>query len=65
MSIISDMTRWKKDATEFDVSIRTLKNKDGSESFDCAVPKPIIELLNYPKKLTFKLRGKKIEIESE
>ena len=56
------MTRWKKDATKFLVSIRTLRNKDGSKSFDCAVPKPIMEKLNRPSKLEFKIVGKRIEV---
>ena len=56
------MTRWKKDATEFLVSIRTLKNKDGSKSFDCAVPKPIMEKLDGPSKLEFRIVGKRIEV---
>ena len=62
MTRMRAVTRWKKDATEFPVSLRTLINKDGSESFDCAVPKPIVEMLNRPAKLEFRIAGKRIEV---
>ena len=57
-----NMTRWKKDTTKFPVSVRTLTNRDGSESFDCSVPKPVFNLLGRPDKLEFRIIGKKVEV---
>ena len=45
------MTRWKKDETEFTVSLFI----DKSRGSMCIVPKPIVEKLDNPKKLKFKL----------
>lgn len=59
------MTKWKKDTTEFDMSVHVLKNKDGSKSYTCYVPKPIMDMLNYPNRIIFKKKGKKIEIQGE
>ncbi len=55
------MTRWKKDAKEFVVSLNKSKNRDGSESLICRIPKPIAESLNNPDSLLFKL-GKNIVV---
>lgn len=55
------MTRWKKDAREFSVSL----SNDGADSFVCRVPKPILEMLNNPHKIKFMITGKKIEIQAD
>ena len=57
------MTRWKKDAKEFEVTVNTLSNRNGSDSQVCVIPKPIIELLNHPSRLKFKIVGKTKRIE--
>lgn len=56
------MTRWKKDETEFSVSINTLSNRNGSTSQVCTIPKPIIEFLKDPEKIKFVIRGKGIVV---
>ena len=58
------MTRWKKDAKEFDVSLSRSKNRDGSESLICRIPKPIIESLDSPDSILFKLGKNKISVEA-
>lgn len=52
------MTRWKKDAKEFVVSL----NDDGSQSVICRIPKPILEKLGDPKNLKFMIKGKSIVV---
>ena len=54
------MTRWKKDAKEFDVRLNKSKNKDGSQSKICRVPKPITDRLNNPSSIKFVIEGRKI-----
>ena len=58
------MTRWKKDETEFDVSISPSKNKDGSQSLICRIPRPIVESLGSPDSLKFKIKKKGIVVEA-
>ena len=50
------MTRWRKNAKEFDVSL----NDDGSQSKICRIPKPILEILGNPNAIRFAIQGKKI-----
>ncbi len=57
------MTRWARDAKEFDVSLTKSKNKGTTESVICRVPVPIFEKLGKPKRLNFKIQGKKIIVE--
>lgn len=54
------MTAWRKGEKEFEVVITTSKNRDGSASYSCRIPKPIIEKLEKPSKIKFILKGKKI-----
>ena len=54
------MPKWKKDATEFTVSLGFNEIK----GYWCTIPKPVVEALGTPKRITFKLKGKKAEIES-
>jgi len=57
------MTRWAKDAKEFYVSLSKSKNRDGSESLICRIPKPIIDSLDNPDSLLFKMSKNKVFIE--
>lgn len=50
------MTKWKKDAKEFTVSIN-YGYKRGNQAY---IPKPILEKLSSPKKITFVISGKDI-----
>ena len=54
------MTRWKKDETEFPVSVSS-----NGHTKSCRIPKPILELLENPNSLKFIIKGKHIEIEGE
>lgn len=54
------MTRWAKDAKEFNVSLSKSTNADGSQSLICRVPKPIVDFLGDPNKLKFLIKGKSI-----
>ena len=62
------MTRWKKDAKEFDMALSSSKNKDGSESLSCRIPKilveSLVESLGNPNSLRFKLRKNNIIVEA-
>jgi hypothetical protein len=52
------MPKWKKDATEFTVSVNF--NKD--RGYQSSIPKPIIDELGEPDKITFVIDGKNIRI---
>lgn len=56
--------RYAKDAKEFNASLSKSKNRDGSISLICRIPKPVIELLNNPDSLLFKLGKNKVSIEA-
>jgi len=53
------MPKWKEGETEFSVSV----NDDGNGSNTCRIPKPIMDRMNYPKRIKFLLIGKRIEIQ--
>jgi len=54
------MPKWKEGATEFTVSLGENKVK----GYWVTVPKPIVELLGTPEKITFMVKSKgKIEVE--
>ncbi len=53
------MPKWKKDETEFSVSV----SNDGNGSNVCRIPKPVIEKLGNPDRIKFVLSGKKIVID--
>ena len=50
------MTRWKKDETEFTVSLFV----DKSRGSMCIVPKPIVDMLGEPDSLKFRIKNKDI-----
>jgi hypothetical protein len=52
------MPKWKKHATVFTVSV----NYNPKRGTLCSIPKPIVEVLDRPERITFLLKGKKIEI---
>jgi len=58
------LTRWKKDAKEFDVRLSKSKNKGGSQSKICRVPKPIIDRLHDPSSIKFVIDGRKIIVKA-
>ena len=49
------MPKWKKGETKFTVRI-SYDNRRGIQAY---IPKPIMELLGNPDKITFTIRGKK------
>lgn len=56
------MTSWPKDATEFTVSVtRNVKSKT-SYSY---IPKPILDMLDTPKRITFVLQDGLIVVRAE
>ncbi len=51
------MTKWKKDANEFVVSVMHSQHRNL-----ITVPKPLMDLLDDPKSITFKVKKGKITI---
>jgi len=56
--------RYAKDAKEFTASLSKSKNRDGSISLICRVPKSIIDRLGSPSSIKFVITGKKIIVEA-
>lgn len=54
------MPRWKKGSREFTVSV----NSHDTRGYQCTIPKPVIEVLGEPERITFMIKGKKVEIKS-
>lgn len=55
------MPKWKKDAKEFEVGVNYAEGRGYSSS----IPKPIIDILENPKRIKFVIReNEKIELES-
>ena len=54
------MPKWKKNATEFTVSV----NFNKIRGYQSSIPKPIIDILDDPKAVRFVVKGKKIELTS-
>lgn len=53
------MTRWKKDAQEFEVGVNFVEGRGYSSS----IPKPIMEILGNPNSIKYVIRkGNKIEV---
>lgn len=55
------MPKWKKDAKEFTVSV----NFNEDRGYQSSIPKPIIDALGDPKKVTFVMDGKTIRVRPE
>lgn len=55
------MPRWKEGTSEFTVTV----NKHEHRGYQVNIPKPIMEVLGEPDKITFEItKGKKVEIEA-
>jgi hypothetical protein len=54
--------RYAKDAKEFNASLSKSKNRDGSISMICRIPKPILVMLGEPSGIKFVIQGKKIVV---
>lgn len=55
------MPKWKEGATEFTVGV----NFHAKRGYASSIPKPVIDVLGNPKKITFSVKGKgKVEIEA-
>lgn len=52
------MPKWKKDAKEFTVSV----NYNEIRGYQSSIPKPIMDVLGAPDKVTFIVNGDKIKI---
>lgn len=52
------MPKWKKDETEFTVSL----GYNDVKGYWVTVPKPIVQILGEPDKITFEVKGKKVEV---
>ncbi len=55
------LTRWKKGAKEFSVSL----SNDGSDGLSCRLPKPISEILGKPERIKFVIKDKRITVTSD
>jgi hypothetical protein len=53
------MPRWKKDETRFQVSI----SSNETRGYQATIPKPIVERLSNPHRITFVVKGKRIIVE--
>jgi len=54
------MTKWKKDAKEFVVSV----NYNDSRGSQCNIPKPVLEFLENPEKIKFVITEKNVKIKA-
>ncbi|MGI0037821.1 MAG: hypothetical protein ACRD99_05635 [Nitrososphaera sp.] len=54
------MPKWKKDATEFEISVTSHELR----GFQAYLPKPIMEMLGVPKTVKFMVKGKRVELEA-
>ena len=54
------MAKWKEGATEFTVGVGYSKGR----GYACTIPRPVIEALGEPERITFVIKGKRVEIES-
>jgi hypothetical protein len=49
------LPKWKKDADHFTVSV----NHNKTRGYQSSIPKPVIEILGNPDKITFVIKPKK------
>ena len=54
------MTKWKKDAKEFIVSV----NYNDARGSQCNIPKPVLEFLENPEKIKFVITEKNVKIKA-
>ena len=60
MRKLSVMPKWKEGATEFTVGVGYSENR----GYACTIPRPIIEALGEPDRITFMIKGERVEIVS-
>lgn len=53
--------KWKKNATEFTVSV----NHNEARGYQSSLPKPVMELLGNPESIKFVIKGKKVEVSAQ
>lgn len=54
------MPKWKHGSSEFTVNVSYSENR----GYACTIPRPVIYAMDKPKKITFKLKGRKVQMES-
>jgi hypothetical protein len=54
----ANMPKWKKDATEFTVSLNFHKTR----GYQATIPRPVVEKLADRSKLTFRIKGERVTI---
>jgi hypothetical protein len=54
------MPKWKADAKEFTVSVSYHETRGTLTT----VPKPVVDHLSRPERITFVIRGRKVEVRS-
>ena len=59
-SLSLDVPKWKKGETEFTVGV----NYHPKRGAQCAIPKPVVGALGEPDKITFSIKGKKVEVKA-
>lgn len=50
------MPKWKKDAKRFTVSV----NHNETRGYQSSIPKPVIEMLGEPRKITFEIKNGRV-----
>ena len=54
------MPKYKEGASEFTVSV----NYNEHRGYASAIPRPIMDFLGKPEKITYTIKGKKVEVEA-
>ncbi|MGI0069216.1 MAG: hypothetical protein ACREAN_03060 [Nitrosopumilaceae archaeon] len=54
------MPKYKEGATEFTASV----NYNEHRGYAATIPRPVIEFLGKPEKITYSIKGKKVEVEA-
>jgi hypothetical protein len=49
------MPKWKKNATEFTVSV----NHNETRGYQSSIPKPVMDILGNPDRITFLIKARK------
>jgi len=60
MKMSSDMAKWKEGAIEFPVGVGYSENR----GYACTIPKPVIVALGEPERITFMIKGKRVEVKA-
>jgi hypothetical protein len=54
----ANMPKWRKDATEFSVSV----NFHETRGYQATIPRPVVEKLEDKTRMTFRIRGKRVSV---